>query len=274
MRRHFLALKSLVAAVLATLGASAAADDLSEVQIDWVIPSSQFPSEVLEAQKDKEISIALHPVPSKLFVTKSPLVDVDGEALLPRGAQLYRMVGHQLMMCSQSSFEGYLGKGRRICLIDTSSDGQVDSYFTQSRGRDALWSGDFWYAMAGSLPEDVTAIQPTQIAEVDRELATEKPIVNFVLQPQKSGRLDTEVKVDGRTFTNQCMPKKPKPIGDDMWGYACFAPGIVVISPFERRVKGTPWRARIVVQERLFFLRFDVSNGILIGKNLNAVRIF
>lgn len=250
--------------------ALAAADDL---QIDWVIPASEFGARSI-ASVDGRIAVRVWPLPRELFVAEAEVVGADGAKLLPAGAQLYRMTGPVLMACSQSQAgEGYLGASRRVCLRDTDGDGAVDSYFTRSSGRSALTGDQMWFAMNTTLPRDMERLNPVALAKISNTQATERPAMDFEFFADRKGRIFSAVTIEGRhRFDSRCPPGVFLRT-DRSVVTACYAPALMTRWTNLSSANPSEHGGVLEIPDRTLAVRFDAAPRLVGGRQMSGMHL-
>lgn len=215
-----------LAALFRPAGAMAAIDDL---QIDWVIPVGNIDEKTQTVGASQ--NIVVNPVPRRMFESDEDIKTPDGLRLLPAHSPLYAMLGHKFMVCSQSvAPAAYVARKDRVCLRDTDGDGKLDSYFTRSRGRSFMAGDQMWFAMNSNIPPAVGVISPTQLKEVDRMRAPERPKLDFSFTAPRDGTVRFSVVIEGEhTFSTECLEMKQQRAQSDGDIFSCLDPGFQVI---------------------------------------------
>lgn len=250
--------------------ANAGIDDL---QIDWRIPAGAIDEAALNANEHRQASVEL--VPARMFVPDTDVLSGNGEKLLPAGTPLYLMIGRNFMLCSQSAApKGYEGRKRRICLRDTNGDGELDSYFTRSRGRSFLSGDKMWFAMNSEIPSRMEPVQSIKLSEADRTDAPEKASLLLVFGARKNGQATMAVLItrDAR-FTSRCRANPGFDSQDGYDAYSCMMPDFVVLTKPVGTEDDRSFQFRYRVPMRELRVRFDVAPRLLGARLMSGMYI-
>jgi len=228
------------------------------LQIDWEIPQGAFAPEKLQAEK-RGVSFTFNLVPAHLLVTDQVVTTVDGQAVLPSGAQLYRMVGPKLLACSQDQFPaGQLGTGNRVCVLDEDGDGRFDSYFLRSMGRSFLAGDMMWFAMNDNMPSPAGRLQPFTASDGNPLDAHQRAKIIWTLIPQSAGGVSIDLDIeDHHHFRSYCGDRKGGNTATEFRG-PCGSPSIEVHA--WNLDKPAPERMiEVKAPDRRLKVRFDVE---------------
>lgn len=142
--------------------------------------------------KEQESIVETRLWPVALYTTDNPIIAADGSLLLPAGAQLVRVSGDRLLICTHQKTAAGVSKSKRVCLVDANGDGTVDASFVKGLG------GTGWIAFSGTYSDSKT--QPVSGITL-RELAPREmagaPYISFHYQRILDGGLQIPLTQEG-----------------------------------------------------------------------------
>lgn len=243
-------------ALTGATSANAALGRKDALQIDWEIPVGAFRQENSNVEKSV-VSFNIRLVPAQLWVADEPILSIEGTLLLPKGAQLYGMIGPRLIACSQDEFaQMYIGSKNRVCVVDDNGDGKFDAYFLRGMARSV--TDRMWFAMNDSLPPNEGGIRTFSYSKKNPITAHQRPKIVWTLRPVSSGNvyLDLDIE-DGSKFTSTCGIADYEVKPTEFRG-PCGSPNIEVYAwELNKRARGE--RVEVKAPNRPLKVRFDVN---------------
>lgn len=243
------------------------------LQIDWEIPSGAFAPEKAETVKGIT-SFTSHLQPSQLVVVTESVASEEGRMLLPPDAQLYRMVGANLLACSQDVFpQGFVGASRRVCLQDDDGDGRFDIYFVRHRGR-SVWNTDgMWFAMNDIIPPPEGRLRPFGYMLANPASAKLKPKIKLNLGAARGGGVFSSISVELlNIFNAECGKGKansPKP--DEFLGYC--GTSVFLIEATNLNKPESEHAFRVIVPNGPLKVRFNAEARLLGNRLITGMTI-
>lgn len=243
------------------------------LQIDWEIPSGAFAPERAKTAKGIT-SFSSYLQPSQLVVVTESVASEDGRMLLPPDAQLYRMVGLNLLACSQDVYpEGYVGASRRVCLQDDNGDGQFDTYFVRHRGR-SVWNTDgMWFAMNDIIPPPEGRLRSFSYRLANPTSAKLKPKIQLSLGAARGGGIFSSITVEPlNAFSAECgkgNAKSSKP--DEFLGYC--GSSVFLIEATNLKKPESEHAFRVIAPEGPLKVRFDAEARLLGSRLVTGMTI-
>lgn len=258
-----------LAGLLFATPASAAIDDL---QIDWVVPADGF----VRSDEDAAKGIPRYEakaLPRRLYAADADVLAKDGSKLLPKGAQLYAMVGKLFMVCSQAqAATPYRAASNRVCLVDEDGDRQFDTYFTRSMGRSWMSGDQMWFAMNNNIPAKRSPIIPARATQIDRNQAAQTVSVGLNFYVDADGTIRGGASIAHQFgFSGRCGQANsvPDPAG---WVTArCLVKDLVVRASNFTAPEAKDRKVEVSLPQRELALRFDVAPRLLGARLMNGV---
>lgn len=258
-----------VSALLFAAPASAAIDDL---QIDWVVPAGGFVRSAEDAAKGFP-SYEAKALPRRLYTADADVLAKDGSKLLPKGAQLYAMIGKLFMVCSQEQAAApYRAASSRVCLVDEDGDRQFDTYFTRSMGRSWMSGDQMWFAMNNNVPASRSAIIPARATEIDRSQAAQTVSVGLNFYVDADGTIRGGASIAHQFgFSGRCGQAKPVPDPAGWVTARCLVRDMVVRASNFAALEAKDRKVEVSLPKRELALRFDVAPRLLGARLMNGV---
>jgi hypothetical protein len=231
---------------------------IDDLQIDWVIPNGAFSENEGKALSgDTKLSIRM--VPKRLFETASEVVAADGTLLLPKGAQLYGMIGSKFRVCSQEKHDlKYASAGNRVCMQDDNGDGVLDHYFLRGMGRNFLTTDKMWFAMNGYPPLEMPELKRAEHIEIDRGHTKIAPAFSIEIYGGKRSIYTTVSFEVQNKFSGACYALAVVPDAGGITENACFVDDFQVKLSAVKGKKRKDTEFTLNAPDRDIGVRFDV----------------
>lgn len=142
--------------------------------------------------KEQEAIVETRLWPVALYTTDSIINAADGTLLVPAGAQLVRVTGDRLLVCTQQKTMTGVSKSKRVCLVDTNGDGSVDASFSKGLG------GTGWIAFSGTYSDSkAQPVSGVTLRELDPREMVGAPYISFHYQRILDGGLQIPLTQEG-----------------------------------------------------------------------------
>jgi hypothetical protein len=166
-------------------------DAVDPYALAWTIGSHEMRGEPFWVKEQGEV-VQARLLPVGLFQTTADILDDGGKLFVPRGTQMVLVSASRKVVCNVNMASSGTAKSRRVCLVDSDSDGNFDQSFSDGKG------GDYWMTLEGDLAEEkMSPVGEVTLQAMKPEEMTDAPYISFHYQRILDGGLQIPLTQEG-----------------------------------------------------------------------------